>query len=164
MKLAIIIPSRFMDQTFDSVAAVRSLIERFGRPVKDTDEFEGEFSWSYEDTMADNDFTRRAVYIYLTDNAEFETALVEMVSDHEHVRIEFTDLGNPNPAFLVVGGLLDKVQAGPPVFKATPTVVGLYPTRTKAREAWKAASWSNVDNAHARYLIIPLNGFDFLRD
>ena len=58
--------------------------------------------------------------------------------------------------FLVVSGELIDVNAPEPTFRATPTVVGLYPFRERAYDAWKATSWSSVDNAHARCLIISL--------
>jgi Domain of unknown function (DUF4170) len=36
-------------------------------------------------------------------------------------------------------------------------VVGLYPNYAKAREAWKAAAQSTVDNAHMRYFVVHLH-------
>lgn len=35
--------------------------------------------------------------------------------------------------------------------------VGLYPNFAKAREAWKAAAQSTVDNAHMRYFVVHLH-------
>lgn len=35
--------------------------------------------------------------------------------------------------------------------------VGLYPNYAKAREAWKAAAQSTVDNAHMRYFVVHLH-------
>lgn len=34
--------------------------------------------------------------------------------------------------------------------------VGGFNTWAQARDAWKAASWSNVDNAHMRFFIVPV--------
>lgn len=36
-------------------------------------------------------------------------------------------------------------------------LVGLYPNYAKAREAWKAAAQSTVDNAHMRYFVVHLH-------
>jgi hypothetical protein len=36
-------------------------------------------------------------------------------------------------------------------------VVGLYPNYAKAREAWKSAAQSTVDNAHMRYFVVHLH-------
>lgn len=35
--------------------------------------------------------------------------------------------------------------------------VGLYPNFAKAKEAWKAAAQSTVDNAHMRYYVVHLH-------
>jgi hypothetical protein len=35
--------------------------------------------------------------------------------------------------------------------------VGLYPNYAKARDAWKAAAQSTVDNAHMRYFVVHLH-------
>jgi hypothetical protein len=58
---------------------------------------------------------------------------------------------------LVFGGelaSLDKVE-----FRDLGKVhfVGLYPNYAKAREAWKAAAQSTVDNAHMRYFVVHLH-------
>jgi hypothetical protein len=65
--------------------------------------------------------------------------------------------------YLVIGGEVVDVNAPIPVFKTTPAVVGFFAEPQHAKDAWKAASWSNVDNAHARYLIltIDVNSPDF---
>jgi hypothetical protein len=36
-------------------------------------------------------------------------------------------------------------------------LVGLYPNYAKARDAWKAAAQSTVDNAHMRYFVVHLH-------
>ena len=58
---------------------------------------------------------------------------------------------------LVFGGeltALDKVD-----FRDLERVhfVGLYPNFAKAKEAWKAAAQSTVDNAHMRYFVVHLH-------
>src|SRR5262245_50827021 len=58
---------------------------------------------------------------------------------------------------LVFGGelqSLDKVE-----FRDLSKVhfIGLYPNYAKAREAWKAAAQSTVDNAHMRYFVVHLH-------
>jgi hypothetical protein len=58
---------------------------------------------------------------------------------------------------LVFGGelaALDKVE-----FRDLDKVhfVGLYPNYAKARDAWKSAAQSTVDNAHMRYFVVHLH-------
>lgn len=55
--------------------------------------------------------------------------------------------------FIVVGGELVDINAPNPVFRKAPDVIGIYQTREKAYDSWKAESWAKVDNAHARFLI-----------
>ena len=58
--------------------------------------------------------------------------------------------------YLVLGGEL--ISTDEIVFKdpSALDVVGVYPTLQEARQAWKSKAWSTVDNAHMRYLVVPL--------
>lgn len=77
--------------------------------------------------------------------------------------------------YLVLGGHLKSIDlALDPVTmtKQRPNVaftdvtqvqfVGGFASWEKARDAWKAASWQNVDNAHMRFFIVPVVRLDQL--
>jgi len=58
---------------------------------------------------------------------------------------------------LVFGGELTDPQHN--TFRDTDAIdiVGIFPSYTKAYDAWKAAAHSTVDNAHMRYFIAHLH-------
>ena len=58
--------------------------------------------------------------------------------------------------YLVIGGEL--IETHEMTFKdpSALDVVGVFADLESARQAWKASSWSMVDNAHMRYFVIPL--------
>ena len=61
--------------------------------------------------------------------------------------------------YLVLGGHLKELNHRSKEFTDVTQVqfVGGYETWAQARDAWKAHSWMNVDNAHMRFFIVPVD-------
>lgn len=65
-------------------------------------------------------------------------------------------MSQPQLLHLVIGGELTEVRPDVHEFKNLNAVefVGAFPDYETARQAWKSAAQSTVDNAHMRYFII----------